>query len=161
MSVLVVGLVGLGYWGPNILRNCIHNSNICVKWLCDIDESKLKNMKQKWMIPYTTTDMQDILNDDKVDAIFIATPIKMHANMIRLSLEHNKRVFVEKPMCVETKVAEELIVLARAKNLKLMCDHTYCYHPAVKELKRQIQLQNLGDILYIDSVRINKNFSIL
>ena len=152
---LVVGLIGLGYWGPNILRNCMNNDNYKVKWICDIDENMLFNMTKKWTIPRTTTNFQDILKDGKVDAIFIATPVKTHENLIRMSLQNNKHVFVEKPMCLKTIVAEELIELAKQKGLTLMCDHTYCYHPATKELKKQIESKELGDILYIDSTRIN------
>jgi len=150
-----VGVVGCGYWGPNLIRNFVSSDDTEPLWVCDQDKRQL----DKAMGPYPnikrTTDLSDILFDNKVDAVAIATPVHTHFPIAKACLENGKHVLLEKPLASSVKQGEELLCLASEKKLTLMCDHTFCYTGVVRKIKEIVSSGMLGDILYFDSVRIN------
>ncbi|MFH0873195.1 MAG: Gfo/Idh/MocA family oxidoreductase [bacterium] len=150
-----LGCVGLGYWGPNILRTFWTLKGCEVKWACEKDEGRLKKVASAYPHLSLTSHYEDLLGDEGLDAIAIATPATQHFPMVKAALEAGKHVFVEKPLAVEKKEARELIELAQAKGKTLMVGHLLLYHPAVKRLKDLIQVGELGQIYYIYSTRVN------
>lgn len=150
-----IGIVGCGYWGPNLLRNFITCPSTEVLWACDIDKNRLKNMVAPYPAIKTTTDFHNILNDERVNGIVIATPVHTHYSIAKASLESRKHVLVEKPLASSIEQGKELVQISKEKNVQLMCDHTFCYTGMVKKIKDYIDSGYLGNILYYDSVRIN------
>ena len=150
-----LGCVGLGYWGPNILRTFWTLKGCEVKWACEKDEGRLKKVASAFPHLSLTSHYEDLLGDEGLDAIAIATPATQHFPMVKAALEAGKHVFVEKPLAVKRNEAQELIGLARAKSRVLMVGHLLLYHPAVKRLKDLIQVGELGQIYYIYSTRVN------
>ena len=150
-----LGCVGLGYWGPNILRTFWTLKGCEVKWACDRDEARLKKVAGAYPELSPTPHYGDLLQDEGVDAVAIVTPATQHFPMVKAALEAGKHVFVEKPLAIKRNEAQELIGLARAKSRVLMVGHLLLYHPAVKRLKDLIQVGELGQIYYIYSTRVN------
>lgn len=150
-----IAVVGYGYWGPNIVRNFQEIEGAQVLVCCDLDEQRLAKVKQKYPSIRVTTDYEEILNDPKVDAVAIVTPVVTHYKFARAALEHGKHVLVEKPMAASVAEAEKLIELAAKHHLILMVNHTFIYTGAVRKMKEIIEKGDLGDLYYFDSVRIN------
>ena len=151
-----IAVVGYGYWGPNLVRNFSWLAEAKVKYVCDMDQSRLDKVQPMFPnVEKVTTDYQEVLNDPELDAVAIATPTSSHYNLAKLALEHGKHVLVEKPMTDNYQQAQELVDLAKAKGLTLMTDHTFVYTGAVKKIKELTESGELGDILYFDSVRVN------
>ena len=150
-----IGVVGLGYWGPNLLRNfdAIHECH--VKFCCDTDVTALKVAKQRYSYLQTTNEYSILLEDPEIVAIIIATPARTHYDLAKLALQHNKHVFVEKPLTLDVAHAVELVGISQQKNLILMVGHLMEYHPAIEKLKMLIQSGDLGDIYYVYSQRVN------
>ena len=150
-----IGLIGIGYWGPNILRNLIGNKNFKVKYICDLSKDNLKkiNITDKKIIK--TTNIKDLTSDKSVNAVFIATPVNTHFKLAKVCLDANKHVFIEKPLSDDKKECDILIKLAKKKSLTLFVDHTFLYTPAVMEIKKISQKKSFGDLIYYDSTRIN------
>ncbi len=155
MNKLSVGVVGCGYWGPNLIRNFYENDNIEVRYVCDTDPGKLGKIDRRYPTVKTTVNYQDLLADPTLDAVVIATPVRAHFPLAQQALAANKHVVVEKPMCMSSAECEALVALAEERKLVLMVDHTFAYHGAVRRIKEVIDRGELGDILYFDSVRIN------
>ncbi len=149
-----VGVIGCGYWGPNLIRNFNVLQECEVVVCCDKDEGKLKRMKSLYAGIETTTDFRDLLVDD-IDAVCIATPVWTHFPLALDCLSANKHVLVEKPFASSSKECRELIALAEDKKLVLMVGHTYEYTASVNKIKEIIQGGELGDILYVNSTRVN------
>ena len=149
-----VGVVGLGYWGPNLLRNFLGNKKITGVIGCDKRTDRLEFIKGKFPGIELTDDFQSLLDSD-VDAIAIATPVRTHYWFARRALEAGKHIWVEKPFTASSQQAQELIEIAEANNLKVFVDHTFIYTGAVKKIKELVSSGELGDIIYFDSVRIN------
>lgn len=154
-KTLNVGVIGCGYWGPNLIRNINNSADTYLKWICDLDASKLEKIKKQYPHVDKTIDVRDLLNDADLDAIVIATPVHSHYSVAIECLKHGKHVLIEKPIASSSEEAKELIELSERNNLSLMIDHTYCYSSSVKKIKELINENVLGDILYYDSVRIN------
>jgi predicted dehydrogenase len=152
---LSVGVLGCGYWGPNLIRNFYENEQVELKYVCDLLPDKLAKIARRYPNVKTTVHYQELLDDQALDAIVIATPIASHFRLAQQALFANKHVLVEKPMCVTSAEGEILVELAARNKRTLMVDHTFAYHGAVKRIKEIIDRGELGDILYFDSVRIN------
>ena len=150
-----LAIVGAGYWGPNLVRTALGTPTVRLDWLCDLDLERAKAV----LGPYATvrpTDSYDaVLSDPDVAAVAIATPAATHFDLVRSALEAGKHVLVEKPLTPSVAEAEKLVSLADSCGLVLMCDHTYCYTPAVQRIRELIRGGSIGDIQFIDSVRIN------
>ncbi len=152
---LVVGLIGYGYWGPNLLRNYMTSPDASVKWVCDRDAAKIAKAKTLYPCVDVTVDHMDILRDSEVDAVLIATPISTHYALAAEALMAGKHVFVEKPMTSSVREAEQLVHLADSRGLTLMVGHTFEYSPPVNKIKEIIDSGELGDIYFITSSRVN------
>jgi len=150
-----VGIVGLGYWGPNLLRNFLANQSVDEVIGCDIKESRLKSISLRFPEVKLTNSYEDLLDKYKVDIICIALPVGLHYEFSKKALMKGKHIWVEKPFTASSKEAEDLITLAEKNNLKIFVDHTYIYTAAVRKIKEIIDNNELGDILYYDSVRVN------
>ena len=149
------GLVGLGYWGPNLLRVLYDLPDIDVSWICDLEEDRLERFGRRYPATRTTTRFYELLEDPELDAVLIATPIFTHADLARRSLEAGKHTFVEKPLAPSSAEADELIELAASRDLTLMCGQTFLYSPPVRALKDYIDRGDLGQIFFISSSRVN------
>lgn len=155
MSRIPVGIVGCGYWGPNLVRNFFEHDQVELKYVCDLDFNKLCRVGKRYPSATLTTNLNDLLIDPEVAAIAIATPVRTHFPLAKKALLANKHVLVEKPMCQTSDQCAEIIAIAEEKNLVLMVDHTFVYNGAIRRIKEEIDRGELGHILYFDSVRIN------
>src|SRR5205807_5980588 len=120
-SLLGVGIVGLGYWGPNLLRGLIEQPSVDVRYICDLDEERLASFSRRYPGAAPTSRYEDLLDDPQVGAIVIATPVFTHFELAAAALKADKHTFVEKPLALSAAEASELIALARERNLRLMC----------------------------------------
>ena len=154
-SFLSVGVVGLGYWGPNLLRGLIEQPGVDVRYICDLDEKRLAVTARRYPGVTPTTSYDDLLEDPGLDAIVIATPVFTHFEMASAALRAGKHTFVEKPLAPCAAQAREMIELARRGDLRLMCGQTFLYSPPVQEVKRLIDMGELGDIFFISASRVN------
>jgi predicted dehydrogenase len=153
--VLNIAVVGVGHWGPNLIRNFHHLSDVRLAGMCDLDESRLARFRPRYPWCEFTTRYGDLIEDDSIHAVVIATSASTHFEIARDALLAGKDVFVEKPMCLRLDHAEELVSLARQQGRILMVGHLMKYHPAVKYLKRYLDSGKLGEPLYIHSQRLN------
>ncbi|HEX7175138.1 MAG TPA: Gfo/Idh/MocA family oxidoreductase, partial [Pyrinomonadaceae bacterium] len=150
-----VGIIGCGYWGPNLLRNFSENESAELRWVCDLDPKRLEVMGRRYPSAETTPDCEQLFADPRLDAVVISTPVGTHYDYARRALEAGKHVLVEKPLTSTARKAEELIALAERGGLTLMVDHTFIYTGAVRKIKEIVEGGELGDLLYFDSTRIN------
>ena len=155
MSGTNIGVIGCGYWGPNLLRNFAENEAAQLRWICDLDEERLASMARRYPMARVTRDYRDLVNDSALDAVAVVTPVATHYPIGRDFLQAGKHVLLEKPLTTTTAEAEELIELAEKNKLTLMVDHTFVYTGAVRKMKEIVSSGELGDLLYFDSVRIN------
>ncbi len=150
-----LGVIGCGYWGPNLIRNFAENEKAELAWLCDLDEKRLESFKRRYPTVQTSTNFQDLIDDSNVDAIIIATPVSTHYKFAKAALESGKHIFVEKPFTNSIADAEELVNIAENKGLNIFVDHIFLYTGAVRKIKNLIDSGELGDLLYFDSTRVN------
>src|SRR5947209_1160709 len=155
MGAITIGVIGCGYWGPNLLRNFAENEAAELRWICDADDARLAAMGRRYPAAQTTTDYQRLLADPKLDAIAVVTPVAMHFPIAKQALLAGKHLLVEKPLTATAREAEELIDLAERNQCTLMVDHTFVYTGAVRKMKEIVSSGELGQLLYFDSVRIN------
>ena len=153
--MIKVGVIGCGYWGPNLMRNFIMCPETELIWACDQDVKRLDKATKPYPGVKGTADVGEILSDKNLTAVAIATPVNTHFLLAKACLESGKHVLVEKPLAASVEEGEQLVQLANEKGLQLMCDHTFCYTGAVRKMKEIIASGTLGEILYFDSVRIN------
>ncbi len=153
--MLTVGVIGCGYWGPNLIRNFINLKTAGVKICSDIDSGRLDHMKHLYPSLATTTDYRDLLKDESIDAVVIATPVSTHYAIAAEALEAGKHVFCEKPLTQSVEEGVKLVDLADEKGRTLMVGHTFIYTAAVNKLKDLINSGELGDILYMSTARVN------
>jgi predicted dehydrogenase len=153
--MLRIGVIGYGYWGPNLVRNFSAGSASEVVTVCDMNQQSLKKVKKIYPQMKVSADINELIKDPEIDAIAIATPVFTHHALARQALEEGKSIFVEKPFTHTSAEAEELIELAEKKNLKIMVDHTFLYTGAVRKIKQLIEDGVLGNLYYFDSVRVN------
>ena len=154
-NTLRIGVIGYGYWGPNIVRNFHGQDRSRVVAVCDKSAKSLDRVRHAFPDVRTTSDSKEILNSPDIDAIAVVTPVWTHFDLAKTALENGKHVFVEKPFTCTAAQAEELIELADRKNLKIMVDHTFLFTGAVKRMKQMIDDGTLGQLYYYDSTRVN------
>ena len=150
-----IGVVGYGYWGPNLVRNFHENDGIEVAQVADLVPANLEKVKKRYPAIQTTTRMDDLLENPKLDAVAIATPVFSHHELGLKALKAGKHVFMEKPLASSSQQALDLLKTAREKSRVLFLDHTFIYTPAVRKIKEVVDSGRLGKIYYYDSVRIN------
>jgi predicted dehydrogenase len=150
-----IGIVGCGYWGPNLIRNLRTLPDCRVKTVCDINPQRLKHMKSVYPEIEGHVDFEHLLNGAGLDAIVVATSVKHHYRMAKASLMAGKHTFVEKPMASSSAECEELIELADKNGLVLMVGHTFLYSPPIRRIKEIIDHGDIGDIQYISTRRLN------
>ena len=155
MTPTTIGVIGCGYWGPNLLRNFAENERAQLRWICDLDESRLAAMGRRYPAAQTTSDYLRLLGDSELDAVAVVTPVATHFQIAKAALLAGKHVLVEKPLTATEREAEELNDLAERNQRTLMVDHTFVYTGAVRKMKEIVGNGDLGELLYFDSVRIN------
>ncbi len=150
-----VGVVGLGYWGPNLLRNVYANNRCGNLVIFDSNTSRLNKMSDRYPDVKCTSNYQDLIDNDDLDAIIIATDVSSHYPLAKMALQAGKHIFVEKPFAASIEQAEELVDLAEKNNLISMVGHTFMFSPPVIKTKEIIDSGELGDIRFITSNRVN------
>ena len=148
-----VGVVGLNYWGPNLVRNFADLADLT--WLCDLEEQHLSPVAARHPQARATQSFDDLLADESLDAVVIATPVPTHYALAKQALEAGKHVFVEKPPAMRAAEMDELVTLAEQRDRVLMPGHLLLYHPAVATLKELIENGELGDVLCVYGQRVN------
>jgi len=150
-----IAVIGVGYWGPNLLRNLNGLSGIGLLYACDMDETNLNKVKRIYPHLKTTKDYLDIITNEKIDAVCVATPLATHFEIAKKALLNNKHVLIEKPFTSTSEEAKELIQIAEEKGKILMVDHPFIYSGAINKIKELIDKGELGEAYYFDSERIN------
>ena len=150
-----VGLIGFGYWGPNLARNFSFNSDLELAAICDFSGDRLKAAARHHPQVNLYKDLDDFFKDPTLDAIAIATPVATHFKLAKKAIMTGRHVWLEKPMSETVAQAEEVIELAAQKEKVLLVDHTFVYTGAVRKIKEVIDKGELGDLIYYDSTRVN------
>jgi predicted dehydrogenase len=150
-----VGVAGLGYWGPNLARNFDRLPGAELAWLCDESEERVARHAAAFPAARTTTSLDDLLGDDTLDAVALATPVATHAALALKVIEAGKHCFVEKPLAQSVEEAEAVVTAARAGDRVLMVGHLLEYHPGVEALKQLVDAGELGSVRYVYSNRLN------
>jgi predicted dehydrogenase len=149
------GVIGYGYWGPNVVRNLHTTTGAEISAVCDKSSMARKKVHKSYPHIYVTADASEILASSEVDAVAIVTPVWTHFELCKAALENGKHVFIEKPFTSNVAQAETLIELAQKKNLTIMVDHTFLFTGAVKKIKQLLNDGLLGKLYYYDSTRVN------
>jgi predicted dehydrogenase len=155
MTPMGIAVVGAGYWGPNLVRNLTASPDWDLRWVCDLDPERAARAARHGGDVRCTGDLSDVLDDPLVTAVAVATPAATHTEVVLACLEAGRHVLVEKPLAPSLAEGQKLVAVAEDHGLVLMCDHTYCYTPSVLKIQELIRTGQLGDIQYIDSVRVN------
>jgi predicted dehydrogenase len=150
-----VGIIGYGYWGPNLVRNFFSSNECTVISVADSRPARIALLKKSFPSVKGLLDANEIINDPSIDAVINATPVFTHFSLAQKSLLNGKHVLLEKPMTASVKEAETLIDIALGRNLQLMVDHTFLYTGAVERIKQMVDGNELGNVKYLDSTRIN------
>ena len=150
-----IGVAGLGYWGPNLARNFDRIADTELAWLCDESEERVERHAAAFPGARGTTSLDDLLSDDTLDAVALATPVPSHAALALRVLEAGKHCFVEKPLAQSVDEAEQVVAAARAHERVLMVGHLLEYHPGIEALKQLVDGGELGDVRYVYSNRLN------
>jgi len=153
--MLNIGVIGYGYWGPNLVRNLVGIKGATLTKVCDLDNVQLKKVKELYPWIVTVNEYMNILEDKDIDAVIIATPPETHFEIAKKAMELGKHVFVEKPITTDVKDSEKLVDLAASKKRVLMVGHVFLYTGAVKKIKEIIESGDIGKILHIRSTRLN------
>lgn len=154
-GALRVGVVGYGYWGPNIVRNFQVQERSLVAMVCDRRPDALAKVLMEYPEVEVSTDIFEIIHSPDIDVVAVVTPVWTHYELAKAALENGKHVFVEKPFTSTSEQAEELIELAAQKHLKIMVDHTFLFTGAVRKIKELVDAGELGDLYYYDTMRVN------
>ncbi len=150
-----VGVIGYGYWGPNIVRNFCGLEKARVVGICDKNPQSLKKVRSLYPSISVTENDDEILKSKEIDIVAIITPVSTHFELAKQALLNGKHVFVEKPFTATVAQAEELVEIAAKKKLQIMVDHTFLFTGAVKKIKQFVEEGALGDLFYYDSMRVN------
>ncbi len=153
--MLRIGVIGCGYWGPNLIRNFSQLNESDVVVCSDLSAERLAHMKSLYAQIDTTCDYTEILSRDDVDAVVVATPPQTHRDVALAALRAGKHVFVEKPLALSSDEGNELVAEAEARGLTLMVGHTFVYTAAVNKIRDLIEAGELGDIFYVSTTRVN------
>jgi len=154
-EVIRFGVIGYGYWGPNVVRNLYSLESSQILTICDQSTNALKRAKQLYPHVEMTRNSEEVLTSPDIDAVAIVTPVWTHYDLAKKALLNGKHVFVEKPLTSTVEQAEELIELAERKNLHIMVDHTFLFTGAVRKIRQLVDDGTLGDLYYYDSTRVN------
>jgi len=154
-DVVRVGVIGYGYWGPNIVRNVSSLESCRLVAICDQDPAALKRAGRLYPGVRMTGDASEVIKSPEIDVIAVVTPVWTHFELAKTALENGKHVFVEKPFTSTSQQAEELIELAAKKNLQIMVDHTFLFSGAVRKIRELVDNKTLGSLYYFDSTRVN------
>ena len=149
-----IGVIGYGYWGPNLVRNFADIPTVDLRWVCDLQTERLARLRSRYPAVQITEDMNNVLADKRVDAVALATPVSSHFALAMKCLEAGKSVFIEKPITETADQARRLIEEADRRGLVVAVDHTFIHTGAVKKLREVIR-NDLGEVYYYDSVRVN------
>src|SRR2546430_3772501 len=150
-----IGVIGYGYWGPNIVRNLRRVDGCQLTTVCDQNPAALKRVTQDHPDVRVTAESSELLTSTQLDAIAVVTPVCTHVELAKAALANGKHVFIEKPFTSTTQQADELIELAERKKLKIMVDHTFLFAGAVRKIRELLDDGVLGDLYYYDSTRVN------
>jgi predicted dehydrogenase len=150
-----VGVIGYGYWGPNIVRNLHGLDSTRVEMVCDSSPTALARVRKAYPGVRAVSDAMEVLRSPDIDAVAVITPVWTHYELAKTALENGKHVFIEKPFTSNSKQAEELIELAASKKLTIMVDHTFLFTGAVRKIRELTESGALGDLYYYDSLRVN------
>jgi predicted dehydrogenase len=149
------GVIGFGYWGPNVVRNLTTLEGSQVLAIADLDAAARQRAQRAYPSIHVTADPREVLTSTKIDAVAVISPVWTHYELTKAALENGKHVFVEKPFTINTAQGEELIEMAEKRNLKIMVDHTFLFTGAVKKISQLIDDGALGKLYYYDSTRVN------
>jgi predicted dehydrogenase len=155
MNKTKIGVIGCGYWGPNLIRNFSGLKNSAVSMVADMNQARLDHIKGLYPHAQITQNADDLIHSKDVDAVCIATPLSTHYAIAKKALAAGKHVLVEKPLVFRSEEAQELIDLAKARQKTLMVDHTFLFSSPVRKMKEMIEQNTFGKILYLYSVRVN------
>ena len=150
-----VAVVGAGYWGPNLIRNFSAHPACELRWVCDLDLDRARGAVGRYSTLRVTDSLDEVLGDPAVEAIAIATPAATHVVVAGAAFAAGKHVLVEKPLASSVEEGRKLVEMAAEADRVLMCDHTFCYTPVVRRIRELVDGGVLGDVQYVDSVRIN------
>ncbi len=150
-----LAVIGAGYWGPNLIRNALRCADVDLRMVCDLNIEIARRAVGPQSNVTVGTDIQQVLDDPTIQGVAIATPASTHAELAIACLQAGKHVLIEKPLASSVAEAEKVLSVAREHGLQVMCDHTYCYTPAVLRLREIVRAGEIGDVQYVDSVRIN------
>ena len=153
--MIKIGLIGFGYWGPNLARNFNANPNFELTAISDFSPDRLKSAQRLYPHAQLFNNTEDLFNSNSLDAIAIATPVSYHYDLARKALQLGKHVWLEKPMTETVEQAEELVNLSEKQNKVLLVDHTFIYTGAVRKIKQLVDSNELGKLIYYDSTRVN------
>jgi predicted dehydrogenase len=153
--MIKVGVIGYGYWGPNLVRNFMTAPGSEVTRVCDLREERIAPLRKLYSGIKTCSDSTELINDPQIDAVVIATPVSSHFDLALAALRAGKHVLVEKPLATRSDHARQLIDEAAARKLVLLVDHTFVYTDAVRQIRELIASGQLGEIYYYDAVRVN------
>lgn len=150
-----VGVIGYGYWGPNLVRNFFEARGAQMACVSDLREDRLGQLISRYPTVNTTRDCRELIEDPSIDAVAIATPVATHYELALRALQQGKHVLVEKPLASDTDQVQHLMEVAQKRNVVLMVDHTFVYTGAVRKIRELVESDGLGEIYYYDSVRVN------
>src|ERR1044071_7210190 len=150
-----VGVIGYGYWGPNLVRNFMSAPDSAVTRVCDLREERIAPLRKLYPGIKTCSRPEELINDPAIDAVVIATPVSSHFELAMAALKAGKHVLVEKPLATRSDHARQLIDEAAQRKLVLLVDHTFVYTDAVRKIRELIASGELGEIYYYDAVRVN------
>lgn len=153
--MISVGIIGYGYWGPNLARNTLEAAGTRLAAICDGSPTARLNVQKRYPGLKIYEDCRDLIADPGIDAVMIATPVATHFDLALAALQAGKHVFIEKPMTRSVVESQRLIAEAEKRNLVIMVDHTFVYTPAVRKIRELIASDQLGEIYYYDSTRVN------
>jgi predicted dehydrogenase len=150
-----IGVIGAGHWGPHLIRNFNDHLSSQVLWVAEMDQTRRKAISERFPTTAVTAEIDDVLEDDRVDALVVATPTSTHASIVRQALEAGKHVLVEKPITYGLRDAVELCQLAEELDRVLMVGHVFLFNPAFRAAKSYIDAGDLGDVKYLSMTRTN------
>jgi predicted dehydrogenase len=150
-----IGVIGYGYWGPNLVRNCFEAKETHVACVSDLRQDRLALLATRYPNIQTTQDFRELIEDPSIDAVAIATPVSTHYELALRALQEGKHVLVEKPLASDTSQVQRLMEVAQKRNRVLMVDHTFVYTGSVRKIRELVESGGLGEIYYYDSVRVN------
>jgi len=155
VSTVKFGVIGYGYWGPNVVRNLQSIAGVELVSVCDKSSASRKRAHKSYPSVYVSAEPAEVMSSPEIDAVAIVTPVWTHFELAKEALENGKHIFVEKPFTSNLAQAEDLVELAQKKNLRIMVDHTFLFTGAVKKIKQLLQEGGLGKLYYYDATRVN------